>query len=109
MSASQRNKGARGELEVVELVRAAGWPRAHRNYDQPAEGGSDIVGGPEGVCIEIKRRAKRVDVPGAMRQAEAAAGPLEIPLVLHRVDRGAWQATLPLDELLGLLAWREQA
>ncbi len=109
MSASQRNKGAVGEREALALVRAAGWPNAQRNYDQAARGGSDLVNGPQGVSLEVKRRAKRVDVPAAMRQAEEAAGPQDIPVVLHRVDREPWRATLDACELLALLRLREAA
>jgi len=109
MSASQRTKGAEGEREALALVRAAGWPNAQRNYDQAAKGGSDLVNGPQGVSLEVKRRAKRVDVPAAMRQAEAAAGPHDIPIVLHRVDREPWRATLEATELLALLRLREAA
>ncbi len=32
MSAGSRRKGARGELEVLELLQAHGWTRAHRNF-----------------------------------------------------------------------------
>jgi len=107
MSASQRNKGARGELEVVELLKAAGWPRAHRNFGSGSAGGGDIARGPEGVTIEVKRRQK-LDLPGAIRQAEEGAGERDVPVVAHRRDGERWQATLPLEDLLELLAWREQ-
>ena len=107
MSASQRTKGAEGEREALALVRAAGWPNAQRNYDQAAKGGSDISAGPAGVSIEVKRARRAVAVPAAMRQAEAAAGPHDIPIVLHRVDREPWRATLEATELLALLRLRE--
>ena len=102
-----RDKGAAGEREVVSLLRQVGWPKAERRYDQAANGGSDIAHGPEGTCIEVKRARRAVAVPAAMRQAEAAAGPHDIPIVLHRVDREPWRATLPADELLALLRLRE--
>lgn len=58
--------------------------------------------------LEVKRHAGRLDLPAAVRQAEAAAGPHDLPVVCHRRDGEQWQATLPLTELLELLAWREQ-
>jgi Holliday junction resolvase len=109
MGAAQRRKGAEGEREALQLVRSAGWPRAERNLTQSRDGGLDIVNGPEATVIEVKRRARRVDVPAAMRQAEAAAGAGELPVVLHRVDRERWRATLDAEELLALLALRERA
>ena len=104
-----RDKGARAELKVAQLLRANGWPRAERNLSQSRDGGVDILNGPEGLALEVKHNAKRVDVPAAMRQAEAAAGPHDIPVVLHRVDREPWRATLEATELLALLRLRETA
>lgn len=105
---ASRRKGAAGELEVVALLHAHGWPRAHRNFASGAAGHGDIAHGPQGVVLEVKRHAGRLDLPAAVRQAEAAAGPHDLPVVCHRRDGGQWQATLPLTELLDLLAWREQ-
>jgi hypothetical protein len=68
-----------------------------------------VIGGPEGVCLECKRHRGRLDLPRAMRQAEEAAGELRMPVVAHRRDGGGWYATLPLDDLLELIAFREFA
>lgn len=32
MTRASRDKGAAGELEVLELIHAHGWPRATRNF-----------------------------------------------------------------------------
>ncbi len=104
MSARSRRKGARGELEVLELLRADGWARAHRNFGS----GSAGADGPAGLVLEVKRHADRLNLP-AIRQAEAACGPGDLPVVAHRRDGEPWRATLPLDELLDLLELRERA
>jgi Holliday junction resolvase len=109
VSASQRRKGAEGEREAVELLRAHGWPRAHRNFDSGSAGGGDVAHGPEGVVIEVKRHRGRLDLPSAIRQAEAAAGDPDLPVLANRRDGEPWRATLPLVDLLELLAWRERA
>jgi len=109
MSASERRKGAAGELEVVALLQARGWPRAHRNFASGSAGGGDVAQGPEGVVIEVKRHRGRLDLPKAIRQVKAAAGDHDLPIVAHRRDGEPWRATLPLEDLLELLAWREQA
>ncbi|MDQ6607748.1 MAG: hypothetical protein M3Z06_14530 [Actinomycetota bacterium] len=108
MTASQRRKGARGELEVLALLHAAGWPRAHRNFGSGSRGGADLVRGPAGVLLEVKRHGGRLDLPAALRQAQAACGPHDLPVVAHRRDGEPWWATLPLDELLALLWLRER-
>jgi Holliday junction resolvase len=108
MSARERDKGARGERELVELLHAAGWPRATRNFASGGRGNGDVAGGPQGVVFECKRHRGRLDLPAAMRQAEQAAGELNVPVVAHRRDGHDWWATLPLSDLLDLLALRER-
>lgn len=107
MSARERRKGAAGELEVIELLKASGWSVARRNFASGASGGGDVAGGPGGVHVEIKRQ-ERLNVHKAMAQAIAAAHPTEVPIVAHRRSRGDWLATLPLVDLLELLALRER-
>jgi Holliday junction resolvase len=107
VSASERNKGARGELEVLELVRVR-WPRATRNFASGAAGNGDIAHGPEGVVIECKR-TERLRLRDAWAQAVEAAEPAgALPVVATRWNRGPWLAVVELDELLALLALREQ-
>jgi len=107
VSATERRKGATAELEIVHILRDAGWTLAERTHDgrvQRARG--DIRGGPAGVHFEVKRH-ERLNVPRALRQVEADANPLDIPVLVHRPSRQDWCATLPLDELLALLRLRE--
>lgn len=104
-----RAKGARGELEVIEVLRANGYPHAHRNFDSGSAGGGDIARGPEGVALEVKR-TERFALREAWAQAsEDAATRGDIPVVAHRWNNGPWLAVLPLDELVVLLRARETA
>lgn len=108
MSATERRKGAAAEREVVHILRDAGWRDARRTSDgreQRARG--DIANGPQAVHIEVKRQ-ERLNVPKALRQVEADANPLDLPVLVHRPSGQDWCATLPLDELLALLRLREQ-
>jgi hypothetical protein len=106
MGASERRKGAAGELEVVKIAREHGWP-ASRNLDQPRDGGSDILG-ISAVCLEVKR-TERADVWTWWRQVTGDAKPGEIPLVAFRRSASPWLAVVELDELLALLAFRARA
>jgi hypothetical protein len=106
MSASERRKGADGELEVVKMARAHGWP-ASRNLDQPRDGGSDILGIPA-TCVEVKR-CERADVWAWWRQVTDDAKPGEIPVVAFRRSGSQWLAVVELDELLALLRFRAVA
>jgi hypothetical protein len=107
--AGQRDKGASGELEVVELVRIF-WPRATRNFASGAAGNSDIAHGPADVLLEVKR-TERLRLRESWRQVERdawAAGPGILPVLATRWNRGPWLAVTELDELLALLALRER-
>jgi len=109
MAARERRKGAAGELEVIHLLRDHGWRDARRTSDgrgQQTRG--DVTNGPAGIHLEIKRQ-ERLNVPAALRQAEADAHPHDVPVVVHRPARMQWMATLPADELFALLRLREQS
>jgi hypothetical protein len=108
VSAAERRKGGRGELEVQALVRAR-WPRATRSFASGAAGGGDIAHGPGSVLIECKRTERlrlRDSWAQASRDADAAG---LIPVLATRWSRGPWLAILELDELLALLELRERA
>jgi len=106
-----RDKGGRGELEVLELVRAHGWPRATRNFASGARGNSDIAHGPADVLLEVKR-TERLRLREAWTQVERdawRAGLGVLPVIATRWNQGSWLAITELDELLTLIAHREQA
>lgn len=109
MSLTERRKGAVGEREVIAAIKQAGWPDAERTHDGRAQRGrSDVRRGPEGCAIEIKRQ-ERLNVPAAFDQLKRDSYATDIPVLVHRPSRHEWMATLPLDELLALLALREHA
>ena len=107
MTRASRDKGAAGELEVLELIHAHGWPRATRNFASGARGNSDIANGPAHTLIEV-RRVERFELRAAWRQVQADADRAGcLPMLAHRWNRGPWLAVLELDELLALLQLRE--
>jgi len=108
VSAGERRKGAEGEREVVAMLHAHGYTRAHRNLGSGSAGGGDVAHGPEGVTFEVKRHRGRLDLPKAVRQAEQAAGDHDLAIVAHRRDGEPWRAALPLEDLLELLGWRDR-
>jgi hypothetical protein len=108
MSAVERRKGAAAEREVIGIIREAGWPDARRTHDGRAQvGRGDVAGGPPGVHIEVKRH-ERLSVPAALAQVRRDADPGDLPVLVHRPSRSAWMATLPLADLLDLLALKER-
>jgi Holliday junction resolvase len=99
MGRMQRNKGGRGEREVVLLAEAHGFTGL-RTRSGGGQVRGDIAGIP-GLALEVKRQEK-LAIPEWMRQAQANCGP-DIPAVAHRRNNEQWNVTLPLDDLLALV------
>lgn len=102
-----RNKGARGELEVLNLIREAGWPAATRNFQSGGQGHGDIVHGPQSTHIEVKRTEK-MRLWDWIEQAAAESAEGHVPTVVFRRSHSEWMACIPFEELLALLRLREQ-
>ena len=106
---ASRNKGIRGESEVLAMIKARGWPHAIRNFASGAAGHSDIAYGPQGVALEIKR-TERLALHATWRQVSEDAGRRgDLPLIATRWNASPWLAITELDEVLALLHLREQA
>jgi Holliday junction resolvase len=103
MGRSEREKGRRGELEVRDLFRAAGF-----DCDRvPNSGGLRIRGDLYGTVpfhVEVKRQ-ERPAVLAALRQAAADADGLPY-LVAFRQSRSPWYGAAPLSLLLDVLGGR---
>jgi Holliday junction resolvase len=102
LSATERNKGKRGERELARLLTLNGHP-AHRG--QQYSGGADS---PDVICeslpfhFEVKR-TERLRLHEAMNQATSDAGDMT-PAVAHRRNRDEWLVTMRLSDLLELVA-----
>ena len=107
LRAKPRSKGSRAEREIIDILKAYGWPAAYRNFMSGGYGGADILNGPAGCSIEVKHQ-ERCSIWAWLEQCEQAAKPTDIPLVAFRRNRSRWYACVPLEELLPLLALRER-
>lgn len=100
-----RDKGARGEREVVDVFRSVGLD-AHRAAPMQAGGVAgypDVVVEGHPIHVEVKR-TETLALPAWTRQAEADARPGEVPVVAYRRSGEAWRAVVPLDYFAALLA-----
>ena len=104
MGASQRRKGAAGEREWVDVLRARGYPVEGRQLGQARDGGGDVVVPP--VLYEVKRRAKiavREYLDQAVTSMISYKG-VEIPVVAMREDgRTDWMVLMRAQDYLTLL------
>lgn len=103
----QRRKGARGERELIALLREHLGEELTRNLDQARDGGADLNGGVllAGYAIECKRAA-RAEVRSWWQQAfeqayDVADG--RAPVLAYRIDRARekWRFVLPVSEFVG--------
>lgn len=101
MTINGRRKGSSYEREVGAELGLA------RELTQCREGGGDLEH--PALAIECKRRARVVNIPKAMAQAEASAKG-RVPVVIHRVDRAESLVTMKLSDWVGLynLHWRQR-
>lgn len=95
---NSRNKGAAGERELAAKLREYGYDCRRGQQYSGVNGDADVVGLP-GVHIECKR-VERLDLYGAMEQAERDAREGEIPAAFHRRNRQGWLVTLKLDDFM---------
>lgn len=100
MGLKSRDKGKRGEREARDQVRTL-WnaPGCVRTAQVSGKYSGDLMGGPEGLHLEVKRY-KRIVASDFMKQAIEDAAPGEIPVVLSREDGGDWLVTVRMKDSL---------
>lgn len=96
-----KRKGNTGERELRQILDRYG--EAIRN-DQRYIGGllnPDIAFSFKGKAYHVEcKRTERLDLHGAIRQAEHDAAGQSIPCVIHRRNREPWYITLRLSDFL---------
>lgn len=100
MGKSQRDKGARGERELVHTVTDHGLHAV--KISRSGHPGPDVL--VEGLAVEVKRRGDGQQL-GA-RQLEQLAD--DVHAVAWRFDQGRWHVTMRLEEWLFLLNARRE-
>ena len=103
MGRSERQKGASGEREIVNLLKGRGLKAQRTAPLQASRDSSDAdVLGVEGMWLEIKRR-ERVSIDAWCTEAEAACPASSTPCVVWRRSRQPWRVALSLDDFLDLV------
>lgn len=95
---NSRSKGARGEREWRDQLRAAGFEAIR---GQQFAGGADS---PDVRCPDLPRchfevkRVEALNVSKAIEQAIRDSGPEQMPVVAHKRNRGPWLVTMLADD-----------
>lgn len=95
---NSRDKGARGERELANLLKEHGYNTRRGQQFCGANGDADVVGLPN-IHIECKR-VEQLNLYKAMKQSENDARLGEIPTVMHRKNNKKWLVTMSLDDWL---------
>lgn len=108
MSKASRDKGIRGEREIVSLLKDEGYD-ARRGFQMHRRGGEDnpdVMALP-GVHIEVKR-TESFRLWDALAQAKADCGD-RIPTVWHRRNNCPWVVVLDAHDFMRLYrAWESE-
>jgi len=102
MGKMQRDKGKRGEREVVQVMQSLGWTEARRSRQSDGAVDPDVAGC-DPLWIEVKRR-KSIAACRFMDQCDedTKKDPHRLPLVFMREDGGEWLVTVKADQLFQL-------
>lgn len=93
---TSRSKGARGEREVRDVLKALG---VHARRDGRLD--DDLDHGLEGYHLEVKRR-ERYEIDSWVEQAEEDAGD-RVPVVVFRKSRQPWRVIVDAEVFFRLV------
>lgn len=96
-----REKGKRYERELASMLRAAGYPDAHRTAQYQGNSGKayDIEGVP-GIAIEAKHREKMALYDWMEQAVRDSEGSGLLPVVMHRKNNAETLVTMRLADWL---------
>lgn len=100
MTINSKDKGRRGERQVAQILREAGFKDAKRGQQfSAANGDADVIDALPGVWLEVKYR-ERLNIYEAMEQAQRDAKGIDIPWVVHRKNNKPWLCTMTFEEAI---------
>lgn len=99
MAINSRQKGARNERLLAQLLRENGFDDARRGCQYNGMTGSPDVLGIPNIHIECKA-VERLNIHEAMAQSARDAKGLELPTVFHKKNRTGWLVTMRFEDWL---------
>ena len=93
---NSRQKGARAERELANLLKKYGYETRRGQQYSGANGDADVVG-LDKIHIECKR-VERLNIEDAVAQSVRDARACETPGVMHRTNHQPWLVTMRLDD-----------
>jgi len=100
---NSRQKGKRGELEVVHLLKSYGFEARRGQQFKGTEDSPDVIHSMKGFFIEVKLR-QAFNLHATIHQADMEAADNESALVFHRKNGEAWLVTMYAEDFLEIIA-----
>lgn len=105
MSINSREKGARFERKLANILRLYGYDCRRGQQYCGANGDADVIG-LDGIHIEAKA-VEKLNIYDAMSQAKRDVRDGELPAVFHKKNNAAILVTMELDDWIQLYReWR---
>ena len=98
---NSKQKGKKGELELVHNLKDYGYNCRRTNQFCGNTGQADDVIGLDYIHIEVKR-VEKLNVDEAIEQAKRDAKDNKFPTVFHRKNRKDWLVTMKLEDWIKL-------
>ena len=103
---NSRDKGARGERELANLLKKAGFNTRRGQQFSGLYGDADVVG-LDGIHIECKR-VESLNIYKAYFQSVRDSKNNELPAVFHRKNNQPWLVTIGLYDFIEIYKrWRD--
>ncbi|MEE4210056.1 MAG: hypothetical protein V2I43_12400 [Parvularcula sp.] len=101
---NSRAKGQRGERAWRDVLREAGFLKAHRGQQFSGSPDSPDVQCPELPTLHFEvKHVEALNVWKAMEQAIRDAGPAKMPVLAHKRNRSGWLVTMRVEDWLELI------
>lgn len=100
MPINSRQKGARAERQLANILKGKGFDTKRGVQYCGLQGNADVVG-VSGIHIECKD-VERLNIWNAYEQSTRDAREGEIPIVCHTKNRKPWLVTLSLDDFFDI-------
>lgn len=104
MGKSQREKGKRGEREVVDLFKAFGFDARRGQQHKGTNDSPDVIVIEAPVQVEVKRR-QNMRLYNWMDKLDEEAG-TNYPILFFRPDNKKWVSVMYAEDLLDILSER---
>ena len=102
MGKMSRDKGQRGEREVVHFLRDHGFEARRGQQHRGGPGSPDVIHSIPNLHIEVKF-TERFSLYPAMDQADEDAGDGEVPVVFHRRNSERWVVIMDASDFLRVM------